>query len=303
MHCLVIALRLAVLCTDPSIAQPGDQANKPTQVQELPAELVAAWKKAGAKVGWMTNDMFFGEGAVGQKGDVPAFYFQVWTPGVVVNLPQPQTAFGLDLGGQLKLSDKFAGRNVTVTDAAVKELVGLKNLQSLNLGLTNVTDEGLKELVGLKNLQSLNIGCLTKVTDAGLKELASLKSLQLLNLHGAGITNAGLKELAGLKSLQSLDLTGTLITDAGLKELAALKSLQWLNLDFARDVTDVGVKELASLKSLRWLNLDFTQVSDAGLKELAVLKSLQKLSLERTKVTKAGVAELQTALPKLKIAW
>ena len=44
-----------------------------------------------------------------------------------------------------------------------------------------MTDAGLKELAGLKSLQSLNLQH-TKVTDAGLKELAGLKSLQTLDL-------------------------------------------------------------------------------------------------------------------------
>ena len=45
-----------------------------------------------------------------------------------------------------------------------------------------MTDAGLKELAALKQLQSLDlIGC-NKVTDAGLKELAALKQLQSLNL-------------------------------------------------------------------------------------------------------------------------
>ena len=44
-----------------------------------------------------------------------------------------------------------------MTDAGLKELAGLKNLQTLDLGGTQVTDAGLKELAGLKSLQSLNL--------------------------------------------------------------------------------------------------------------------------------------------------
>ena len=58
-----------------------------------------------------------------------------------------------------------------------------------------MTDAGLKELAGLKNLQSLDL-LYTKVTDAGLKELAGLKSLQSLALFdtqgdGRGAERAG----------------------------------------------------------------------------------------------------------------
>jgi internalin A len=41
-----------------------------------------------------------------------------------------------------------------------------------------ITDAGLKELAGLKNLQWLDLCLDTKITDAGLKELAGLKNLR-----------------------------------------------------------------------------------------------------------------------------
>jgi len=186
-----------------------------------------------------------------------------------------------------------------VTDAGLKELAGLKSLKGLNLQQTQATDAGLKELAGLKGIQGLNLGG-TKVTDAGLKQLASLKGLQVLALQGTPVTGAGLKELASLNGLQDLDLGGTKVTDAGLKMLAGLKSLQVLWLVHTK-VTDTGLKELASLKSLRYLNLRETQMTDAGLKELAGLKSLQTLELRDTKVTAQGIATLHKALPGCRI--
>ena len=44
-----------------------------------------------------------------------------------------------------------------MTDAGLKELAGLKSLQTLDLNGTQVTDAGLKELAGLKSLQTLNL--------------------------------------------------------------------------------------------------------------------------------------------------
>jgi hypothetical protein len=75
-------------------------------------------------------------------------------------------------------------------DAALKELAGLKNVQSLNLGLTHVTGARLKELAVLKDSQVLDLSH-TQVTDAELKELAGLKSLQRLNLHRTSVTAEG----------------------------------------------------------------------------------------------------------------
>ena len=79
-----------------------------------PADLVAAWTKAGATVGWMYADLrlslLFREGVEGKPDEVPAFQFRKWTGGVVGQLPQPQRAFGLCL------------RGTQVTDAGLKEL-------------------------------------------------------------------------------------------------------------------------------------------------------------------------------------
>jgi hypothetical protein len=57
-----------------------------------------------------------------------------------------------------------------ITDAELKELAGLKNLQALNLGGTQVAGAGLKELPGLKSLQWLNL-YRTKVTATGVAAL------------------------------------------------------------------------------------------------------------------------------------
>jgi internalin A len=67
-----------------------------------------------------------------------------------------------------------------------------------------VTDERLKELLGLKQLQSLTL-YRTAVTDAGLKGLAGFPRLQSLSLFATGVSDAGLKEISGLKQLQSLN--------------------------------------------------------------------------------------------------
>lgn len=242
------------------------------------------------------------------------------------------------LRGSVTRDEKLPGKNVIrvylsrtqVTDAEVKELAALKNLNTLHLGDTRVTDAGVKELGALKNLTELNLNR-TKVTDAGVKELAGLQSLTLLYLDDTQVTDAGLKELAKLKNLTKLLLNKTYrskprerdfrqtgrndprnpnslqpghaqVTDAGLKELAELKNLTSLQLG-GTQVSDAGLKELAGLKNLSTLHLNDTQVTDAGVKELVALRNLTSLSLSKTyqpttHVTDVGVKEL-TALKNL----
>ena len=71
---------------------------------------------------------------------------------------------------QLGRRQDLALANARVTDAGVKELAGVKTLQSLNLWNTQVTDMGLKELADLKSLRFLSLKY-TQVTDAGVAEL------------------------------------------------------------------------------------------------------------------------------------
>ena len=200
-----------------------------------------------------------------------------------------------------------------------------------------VKDEHVKELIALKQLQTLDLSQ-TEVTDAGIKDVASLQQLRTLNLRRTAVTDAGLKELTGLQQLRSLDLTGTAVTDAGLKELTAFQQLRSLHLGSAWfKITDkslaslraAGVPEAIVLKlnplkdgryedqqkfldelwrilpkeeSDRFQNLvlnhafDSTQLTDAGIKELTALKPLEELHLESPLVTDASmkdVAKLQ----------
>jgi hypothetical protein len=134
-------------------------------------------------------------------------------------------------------------KGTQVTDAGLKELKDLKQLNFLDLSGTQVTDAGLKELKDLKQLHFLDLRG-TKVTDTGLKELKGLTQLRVLRLGGFGlVTDAGLKELKGLKQLEELHLNATKVTDAGLKELKGLTQLEELRLGFTR-VTGVGVADL-----------------------------------------------------------
>jgi hypothetical protein len=260
----------------------------------LPAEVVAAWKAAGAQVGWMKGPVFRA-GDKGKAGEVPAFRFNFGTlqAGVLDKVPPPPEGFGLwirgsdddalkGLSGLKSLRHLAAGSKALdkkkVTDEGLKELAGLESLQSLDLGFQNLKGPGLKELAGLKALQSLNLEA-TKVTDEGVQELAALAALERLNLsRSKGVGDAGLKGLAGLKSLRELDLGATGVTDAGLKELGGLKSLQSLHLVSCARVTDKGLKSLAGLKSLRTLEIG------GG-----------------TPVTPRGVTEIKKALPKLEV--
>jgi hypothetical protein len=126
----------------------GAGADKKDATRPLSPEMVKAWTDAGAEVGWIRlnqNGVFLFQ-EKSEAGAMPAFRFSNWKEGVLAKLPDPGAAFGLGLN------------STKVTDAGLKELVRLTNLQALNLQETPVSDAGLKELAGKKWGTSRNRG-------------------------------------------------------------------------------------------------------------------------------------------------
>ena len=122
----------------PALAEPdgrshrGDKMVAADTPQPLPENIVTAWKEVGAEAHWLRAcpagfPQYIPE-KEGKPGDLPAFRFVVWHEGLLAKLPAPVTAFGLAL------------YNSQVTDAGLKELAGLKSLQTLDL--TKVTERG-----------------------------------------------------------------------------------------------------------------------------------------------------------------
>jgi len=314
----------------PSTAVKGKAEVQGTWPQGDPAVL-AAWKKAGAEVGWMRAPMEFGSRLFHTEGqpknsDLLAFRFTAFKSATLAGLPQPGVPFGLSFQGT-KITDadlkELAGMkrlqvlnlsDSKITDAGLKELAGMKHLEALNLLYTKVTDAGLEELAGLKlktlwipfacqtdlglqhylaavDPRSLNLNGWRKITDAGFKELGRLSQVRALYLSDTKITDAGLKTLTAMKKLRTLDLSDTALTDAGMKEVAGLEQLQALSIQYTK-TTDAGIKELAGLKQLQALNLQHTKTTDDGLKELVGLAHLRSLNLRYTMVTDVGLKEL-----------
>src|SRR5437660_1229639 len=79
-----------------------------------------------------------------------------------------------DEAATVKAIETLGGK---VTDAGLKELKGLKNLQLLDIQRTQITDTGLKELKEVKSLREL---WPAKVTDQTLRTLREVGLLHAL---------------------------------------------------------------------------------------------------------------------------
>jgi hypothetical protein len=145
--CCFAAGRLVAQGSSAAAAKPrdGDVIALP-----LPGDVMSAWEKAGASVGWLGSVRKYGMWQFNAKREtldaatsVPAFKIHAWREGMLAKLPVPARAFGLDLS----YSD--------VTDTGLKELAKLKRLTTLKLHDTKVTEAGRAELrKALPNLRN-----------------------------------------------------------------------------------------------------------------------------------------------------
>ncbi|MBS0206588.1 MAG: hypothetical protein JSS49_27235 [Planctomycetes bacterium] len=202
------------------------------------------------------------------------------------------------LGGILMESDRRDERRLTevnlahceISDADLRHVRFLEDVQVLDLTGTPVSDAGLKELTKCIALRVLFLPD-TKITNAGLAHLAGLKGLRRLVLSHTAVTDPGVEKLAGLIHLEQLDLTDTEVSDAGLVWVPKLLSLEDLSLK-GTAVTDAGLTHLASVQRLANLDLAGTGVTDAGVPALGNCQKLEALTLSLTKVTDAGLPSL-----------
>jgi hypothetical protein len=178
-----------------------------------------------------------------------------------------------------------------ITDAALVNLHKFRKLNILSLDHTDVTDAGLENVSHLRQLWAIDLSH-TKISDFGLTQLERLSKLRSLYLSSTDITDAGLAQLQCWPHLQFLDLGHTKITGFGLKNAKSL--LQLISLDLTgTNVADDGLKQIESLPQLTHLNLTGTKITDAGLAHLQKLNRIEMLWLERTEVTDAGLQYLQ----------
>lgn len=260
----------------------------------LPAEVVAAWKKAGAEVGWMSpGGTGFRAGETGQPGEIPAFRFPNWAAhhggfggkgqfgrgGFVeavpplelpVDLPAPEQSFGLHHSG-CRLPDHW-----------VKELVRFNRLYALTLGgsdyfggggVTTVTDTDLVHIGQLSELRVLRIGRV-EISDTGFRHLTRLAHLRVLDVPDARLSEDGLDVLGNFRELEELNVSNSRVNEAVAGQLAKLSQLRLLTVSNT-GLTDAGMRHLAGLIHLRHLGINGTAVTAAGLKHLARMTELR----------------------------
>ena len=101
-------------------------------------------------------------------------------------------------------------------DAQIALLAPLsEQIAWLKLGGTKITDAALKEISKLKNLNKIHLEH-TAVSDAGISNLKNLPYLEYVNLVDTKVTDAGLKDIAAMKGLKSIYVWQSAVTDSAV---------------------------------------------------------------------------------------
>ena len=123
-------------------------------------------------------------------------------------------------------------------------------VSQVHLSGTQATDADLRLLVALPELQHLDLSD-TGITDDGLKHVAVLKELCSLKLKKTSVTGAGLAHLKNLPRLGHLDVTDAKVQESDLARLKGIKSLRSV-LPFPRGAFKAWLVE-GELESTAWV--------------------------------------------------
>lgn len=204
-----------------------------------------------------------------------------------------------------------------MTDAMLSRIADLEHVTTLRLDSSRqLTDAGLRHLARMPQLEHLEIGG-TAITDAGLAVLERLGELRTFSAWGTRITDAGAAHLAHCQRLERIELGGTMTGD-GL--IAAMDGKAHLtHLRTGNGVTDAGIERLHAIPVFKsWHGGDVAMrltsydcgpnylmvrgpFTDRGLASLVGLEGLFGLNIDASElaITAAGLRPLVDGLPSL----
>jgi hypothetical protein len=113
--------------------------------------------------------------------------------------------------------------NAAITDEGLKSFAPftkVKHIRMNRLSGPGITDAGIKHIIGLDELEYLEIDS-SHITDEAVRTLRELTGLRMLKLSMTQVTDACLEDLRQMPLLYSVDLFGTRVSPEKAKELEA----------------------------------------------------------------------------------
>lgn len=192
-------------------------------------------------------------------------------------------------------------RNVeTANDDTLKHFTHLSKIRRLLFSGTDVTDACLKYLASLKDLNHITAGS-TLMKGSGLAYLAELPALERLELSCSNFRDCKFAKIPTFKKLKLFTASTCELNDGACEFIGRQLLLE--DIDISKNkITDAGIARLVGLKKLRTLNLCDTLVTPKCLTSLSKMPSLLRLTLLLGQLPPASVTMMQKALPKCHFA-
>ncbi len=201
------------------------------------------------------------------------------------------------------VSDKLDLSEAKNADEQLAAHIGNKDIEIIDLSLSNVTNKGLELLTKYPNLKEVRLYKLT-VTAESMENLKKLAKLEKLDLSDAKVSKGSFDQLAKLTNLRDLNLTGASITEEDMHKFAppaklAKLSLRDIKIDRAKGafiVSNKGVLEDAlqglakNSPSLKQLDLSSLYLANVDLSSLKKFRELSMLHLADTDINSNGIA-------------
>ena len=211
--------------------------------------------------------------------------------------------------GRLKNLDWLTIEHARITDACMQDIARLPRLKHLDLRQNRITDRGLAQLKGMK-LEFLGL-VTTKITDRGIDEIKDMTTLKRLEVVDTKVTNAALAKLKGIRDLQVWGLPREELHEVpdDPKEVAAIEAASpcigvsksnvtenVYSVNVGSDWRDPGpwMKHLKGLHNVKELELRDGRTTDDDSANLIGLRSLEKLEVDSKKFSDAGMKSIGT---------
>ena len=162
---------------------------------------------------------------------------------------------------------------------------------------TSIDDSDVKALIGLLDIETLELED-SRISEAALQSIVQLPSLKTLNLSSTPIQ--AIDQLHSLPRLEHLNISYSKVRDGQLAPLAEFKALRRANLA-GLQMTDAGVPALGQCVNLEELNISGAALGPKGLEPLHALKGLKQLILRSSQVAPEDLRQFSTAVPDCKV--
>ncbi|MDY3562002.1 TIGR02996 domain-containing protein [Gemmata sp. JC673] len=166
------------------------------------------------------------------------------------------------------------------TDAELRLLSYLPELEEIEIAYGRETATGLEHLAGLPNLRAIHLGRANTESLVPLMKCKALERLEYIANGFSELRDEGVIGLEQLTHLQHLTLAGGRLGEATLRRVSALRELRTLDLDLGTLDDETALVGLGTLPNLQSLTLNGREYTRGEFQEFAaqVLKRADALS-------------------------